>query len=103
MTLETLLYSLILSQKFSPGRIITTAGVNDLERRCQPRLYLYLHRHLRGDWGDVDDSDWQCNDTALKSGEDRLFSAYEIEPDLRLWIITEWDRSATTLLLPSEY
>lgn len=103
MTSETLLYGLILSPKFLPGRIITTAGVNDLERRCQPRLYLCLHRHLRGDWGDIDDSDWQSNDTALRTGEDRLFSSYEISPILKLWIITERDRSVTTLLLPSEY
>jgi hypothetical protein len=39
----------------------------------------------------------------LKSGADRLFSSYQITPDLKLWIITEWDRSVTTLLLPSEY
>ena len=40
---------------------------------------------------------------ALKSGEDRLFSSYQVTRDLKLWIITEWDRSVTTLLLPSEY
>ena len=40
---------------------------------------------------------------ALKSGEDRLFSSYQVAPGLKLWIITEWDRSVTTLLLPSEY
>ena len=40
---------------------------------------------------------------ALRSGEDRLFSSYQVTPDLKLWIITEWDRSVTTLLLPSEY
>ncbi len=45
----------------------------------------------------------QLNDAALKSGADRLFSSYQITPDLKLWIITEWDRSVTTLLLPSEY
>jgi hypothetical protein len=39
----------------------------------------------------------------LKSGADRLFSSYQITPDLKLWIITEWDHSVTTLLLPSEY
>ena len=43
------------------------------------------------------------NDAALKSGEDRLFSSYQVTRDLKLWIITEWDRSVTTLLLPSEY
>ena len=43
------------------------------------------------------------NDAALESGEDRLFSSYQVAPGLQLWIITEWDRSVTTLLLPSEY
>ena len=45
----------------------------------------------------------QPHDTALRTGEDRLFSPYQVEPDLKLWIITEWDRSVTTLLLPDEY
>ncbi len=49
------------------------------------------------------DSDRRQNDAALKSGEDRLFSSYQVAPGLKLWIITEWDRSVTTLLLPSEY
>jgi hypothetical protein len=47
--------------------------------------------------------DKRQNDAALKSGEDRLFSSYQVAPGLQLWIITEWDRSVTTLLLPSEY
>ena len=63
----------------------------------------YLHRHLNGDWGDLDDYDKRQNDAALESGEDRLFSSYQVAPGLQLWIITEWDRSVTTLLLPSEY
>ena len=71
------------------------------EGRLDPAPYLY--RHLRGDWGDLDDGDRRLNDAALQSGEDRLFSSYQVAPDLKLWIITEWDRSVTTLLLPSEY
>ncbi|MBN0941390.1 hypothetical protein JTM36_34820, partial [Pseudomonas aeruginosa] len=63
----------------------------------------YLRRHLGGDWGDLDDSDRRQNDAALKSGEDRLFPSYEVTPGLKIWIITEWDRSVTTLLLPNEY
>ncbi len=65
-------------------------------------LVSYLRRHLHGDWGDLDDDDRRSNDAALKSG-DRLFSSYQVTPDLKLWIITEGDRSVTTLLLPSEY
>jgi len=79
-----------------------TAGVNDLVQRGALNPAPYLQRHLNGDWGDLCDEDRRSNDAALKNG-DRLFSSYRITPDLKLWIITEWDRSITTLLLPSEY
>jgi len=62
----------------------------------------YVRRHSEGDWGDVSADDWKANDDALTSGE-RLFSAYEIGAGKRLWIITEADRSSTTVLLPEEY
>lgn len=89
--------------RFASGQIVMTIGVNALieEGRLDPAPFLY--RHLCGDWGDLDDSDRHQNDAALQSGEDRLFSSYQVAPDLKLWIITEWDRSITTLLLPEEY
>ena len=80
-----------------------TAGVDELVRQGRLNPTPYLRRHLHGDWGDLSDEDRRLNDAALKSGEDRLFSSYQVTPDLKLWIITEWDRSVTTLLLPSEY
>lgn len=68
-----------------------------------------LDRHMRFDWGDVDDEDWHTNDVAI-STNDRLLSAYNIpedmqdhEGDTKIWIIAEADRSATTILFPSEY
>jgi len=62
-----------------------------------------LARHSQGDWGDLCDEDIELNNQALKDGA-RLFSVYEIEPEgFKVWVITEWDRSATTLLLPREY
>ena len=61
-----------------------------------------LDRHVRGDWGDLGEDDWQRNAQALTSGE-RLLSAYVLPDAIRVWIITEADRSATTLLLPSDY
>ena len=89
--------------RFASEQIVVTIGINALieEGRLDPVPYLY--RHLSGDWGDLDDGDRRLNDTALQSGDDRLFSSYQVTPDLKLWIITEWDRSVTTLLLPSEY
>ena len=89
--------------RFSPGQVVMTAGVDELVRQGRLNPTPYLRRHLHGDWGDLCDDDWQLNDAALKSGEDRLFSSYQVTPNLKLWIITEWDRSVTTLLLPSEY
>jgi hypothetical protein len=61
-----------------------------------------LQRHARGDWGDVCDEDKQANDRALKNGDERILSAYSITGK-KIWIITEWDRSVTTVLFPEEY
>lgn len=89
--------------RFASGQVVMTIGVDALveEGRLDPAPYLY--RHLSGDWGDLDDSARRLNDAALQSGEDRLMSSYQVAPDLKLWIITERDRSVTTLLLPNEY
>ena len=89
--------------RFSTGQLVMTIGVDDLVRQGRLNPAPFLRRHLHGDWGDLSDGDRQLNDAALKSGEDRLFSSYQVTRDLKLWIITEWDRSVTTLLLPSEY
>ena len=61
-----------------------------------------LNRHVKGDWGEVDDEDKQSNDQALKEGY-RLLSAYESEGLPKIWIITEANRSSTTILFPDEY
>lgn len=60
-----------------------------------------IRRHAHGDYGDISEEDWQANVEALETG-DRLLSAY-YSGDTRFWIITEGDRSATTVLLPEEY
>lgn len=59
-----------------------------------------MARHVRGDWGEVGDEDWRENDFSVANGL-RILSAYTIGAGDKLWIITEADRSATTLLLPS--
>ena len=61
-----------------------------------------LGRHARGDWGDVNAEDWTANERDLRDGE-RLVSSYTTTLGVRFWIITEWDRSSTTALLPEEY
>ena len=61
-----------------------------------------LDRHRRGDWGDVGKEDWQANERALKHGE-RLLSVYHAADGTKFYVISEWDRSATTVLLPEDY
>jgi hypothetical protein len=85
--------------KFSLGQTVATPGAIEA---FDPEFFnACLTRHLSGDWGEVCDEDKAANDAALK-GEGRLLSAYS-KDGAKLWIITEWDRSVTTLLLPSEY
>ena len=81
--------------------------VKDLAKGCANFTYDCIERHLSGDWGDLDEGDRHANEDALQNGG-RLFSSYFlpcINPDaeVKLWIITEADRSATTILLPSDY
>ena len=61
-----------------------------------------LDRHRRGDWGEVDRDDWRANERALKQDE-RLLSVYRTTDGTKFYIITEWDRSLTTVLLPEDY
>lgn len=89
-------------QKFSPGRVGATPGALAVmeKHKCQPLTL--LARHLVGDWGVLPVEDCRLNDEALKS-DGRLLSSYPLDGDIRIWVITEWDRSVTTFLLPSEY
>ncbi|NYT62858.1 hypothetical protein H0A66_11085 [Alcaligenaceae bacterium] len=103
MATEALFISMVPNMRFSSGQLIFTAGVDALVQQGLLNPTMYLRRHLGGDWGDLDEGDRELNDVALASGQDRLFSSYQVAPDLKIWIITEWDRSVTTLLLPSEY
>jgi len=61
-----------------------------------------LVRHLQGDWGDLGAEDWEENELSLRDGY-RLLSVYTAKDGTRFWIITEHDRSATTVLLPEDY
>lgn len=87
--------------KFDPGTVVATPGFTN---KVDPDYaFAALGRHLVGDWGILDRHDWAANETALVDGA-RLFSVYPL-PDEGgdFWVITEWDRSVTTLLLPEEY
>ena len=87
------------------GRLLMTRGVNDqvAEDEAFAKFVMSsLTRHRSGDWGNLTDEDMQENELSLKAGY-RLLSAYEAEGLPKIWIITEADRSATTILFPDEY
>lgn len=86
--------------KFSLGSLVATAGV--LEVVPQDEIMHALSRHLRGDWGEVDEEDRDANEHGLIQAL-RLLSVYHSKSGTKFWIITEHDRSSTTVLLPSEY
>ena len=89
----------IMQPRFPVGMTYATPGALALE----VDLTRYLHRHHCGEWGDeLCAEDKAANEQALKDGS-RLLSCYRTPAGDRLYIITEWDRSMTTIMLPSEY
>jgi len=88
---------------FEPGLMVMTRGVDQLKEQGLLDIAPYLGRHLAGDWGELDEDDKLSNEQALHNGT-RLVSAYDIDAgdNKRLLIITEADRSVTTVLLPHE-
>ncbi len=86
--------------KFPFGRIVATANAASV--LTQYDLEVGLLRHVAGEWGDQDEHDRQENEKALINGT-RLLSAYCSITGTRYWIITEHDRSVTTVLLPEDY
>ena len=87
---------------FSLGRIVATPGALDALNRSGQNPAEFIRRHASGDWGEVDDHDRAENQFSLAHGF-RLLSSYTTSTGDKFWIITEADRSATTLLLPEEY
>lgn len=85
---------------FALGRTVSTA--NALRTLHMEDVLLALARHSGCDWGDVCDEDKKSNDWSLANGE-RLLSAYKDRNGMKFWIITERDRSVTTVLLPEDY
>ena len=84
------------------GQTLAAPGALDALERAGQTPADFVARHSNCDWGIVDDEDASLNDEALVNGA-RILSAYKTTLGVRLWIITEADRSATTILLPSEY
>lgn len=86
--------------KFPLGRPLVTA--NAIAVIPHDEIVQALRRHLLGDWGTLDAEDWQANERALRTGG-RLFSLYHSTAGVKFYVITEWDRSVTTVLLPEDY
>ncbi len=88
--------------RFEIGALALTPGAERAVRAGFHTPAEFLLRHKHGDWGELPEEVAWENERALREGG-RLFSAYDTRAGARLWVITEWDRSATTLLLPEEY
>ena len=88
--------------KFPLGQVVGTPGALDAIDRAGQEPGFFLSKHVQGDWGMMDKDDKQLNEDALTHG-DRIHSAYKTLKGETIWIITEADRSTTTILLPDDY
>lgn len=89
--------------KFKLGQILITVGAREAINAACDEVVKLLRRHGAGDWGDISPSDAALNDQALTDGT-RLLSAYLLRDSVtKVWVITEADRAATTVLMPDEY
>jgi hypothetical protein len=86
---------------FQMGTLVATPGAIEALEGVERNLVQLLARHVEGDWGNLDEHDIRENELSLIQGY-RLFSAYNIE-DEKFYVITEWNRSVTTVLRPDEY
>ena len=89
-----------MATKFPLGQVVATR--NAAETLSHQEISQALARHSTCDWGDVDEQNWQENELSLKEGF-RLLSVYHTQDGTKFWIITEADRSATTVLLSEDY
>ena len=88
--------------RFPLGRLVATIGALEALVNANDDLLPYVSRHATGDWGDLTASDRQENEFSVGKAL-RILSAYHLRDGVKIWIITEADRSSTTVLLPEEY
>ena len=91
------------SPRFSMGRTLATPGALAAMQESGDDPHIYFARHECGDWGDLDAHDQALNEESLKVRNGRIVSSYRLTNGTKIWIITEHDRSITTILLPEEY
>lgn len=91
---------------FDLGDVVMTQGIAELARvngdKFSAVVQSCFRRYIQKDWGELCQEDKESNDRAFRKGDERILASYETEFG-RIWIITEWDRSVTTILLPEEY
>lgn len=92
----------IAKPKFRLGKLVATPGALEALADAGQSPMDFLGRHVRGDWGECCEEDRQANEDALRIGA-RLFSVYRTAQNVKIWVITEADRSSTCILLPEEY
>lgn len=83
------------------GQVVMTRGINaEISKSIEFSKFILesIARYRNGDWGDIPEEDKRMNDAAVKNGDDRIVARYN-----DIYIITEWDRSATTILFTNEY
>ncbi|MDR8027941.1 hypothetical protein KPA93_32470 [Burkholderia cenocepacia] len=88
--------------RFKLGRIFATPAALEAIADARVSIIDLLIRHVRGDWGDLSEADREQNELSLEVGL-RLLSSYVLPSGQTVWVITEWDRSSTTFLLPGDY
>ena len=88
--------------RFQPGFLTATPGALEALEDAKQSPMEFVQRHLAGDWGNVGKEDAAENEFSVNNNL-RILSAYRTNKGVRLWVITEADRSSTTILLPSEY
>ena len=91
-----------MSARFDLGTIVATPGALEALAVSGESPSTFLCRHVAGDWGDLDEEDRAENELSVQEGF-RILSAYHLRDGTKIWIITEADRSSTTILLPEEY
>lgn len=102
--MERLHRTIISEDRFKLGEIIILDGAYRLLQEAQKSADEFIERHVKGDWGNVDDADRVLNDKTLEFNFDRrIHSEYYLPTDERIWIFTQWNRALTSIVAPFEY
>lgn len=91
--------------KFEIGQVVQTRGIAtacEEDDNFNLEVHKAFYRYLKGDWGDLGDEDKALNDSAVENNDDRILASYKLSKG-KIYIITEWDRSYTTVMFADEY